>query len=148
MVPISSVSRLFCPLAARSQCCSAASVLIPSSQRIANQTRFQSTAPTQPAETETTKESQSRPPSSVAAGTILQNINIMKDGADPVALPDEQYPEWLWDLIDKKDLSKRRFNTSAADDADGLVALEEKFTRSYMRRLTRQKIKLNALKKK
>lgn len=35
------------------------------------------------------------------AGTKLKGLNILK-GQDPVvALPDEEYPAWLWDVLDK-----------------------------------------------
>ncbi|KAJ2456035.1 hypothetical protein EV183_000378 [Coemansia sp. RSA 2336] len=41
------------------------------------------------------------PASSAAHGTVLKGLNIYKDGKDPVALKDEEYPEWLWTLLDK-----------------------------------------------
>ncbi|KAJ2616080.1 hypothetical protein H4S08_000955 [Coemansia sp. RSA 1365] len=41
------------------------------------------------------------PPSSVVQGTILKGLNIYKDGSDPVAQRDEDYPDWLWTLLDK-----------------------------------------------
>lgn len=34
------------------------------------------------------------------AGTTLKGINVKKTGADPVALSEEEYPEWLWALLD------------------------------------------------
>ncbi|KAF3985767.1 hypothetical protein FT663_04169 [Candidozyma haemuli var. vulneris] len=37
------------------------------------------------------------------AGTVL-NLKIRKSGDEPVALKDEEYPEWLWDCLDKKKL--------------------------------------------
>ena len=40
--------------------------------------------------------------SSAPKGTVLKGINYMKDGKDPVALDDSEYPEWLWDLLDEK----------------------------------------------
>jgi hypothetical protein len=43
-----------------------------------------------------------RKPSSVAAGVELKGINFLKDGKDPVALEDSEYPMWLWDLLDEK----------------------------------------------
>lgn len=39
--------------------------------------------------------------SSVPAGTVL-NLKIRKNGDEPVALEDSEYPEWLWDSLDKK----------------------------------------------
>ncbi|KAM0564184.1 hypothetical protein ACHAPJ_000393 [Fusarium lateritium] len=43
--------------------------------------------------------------SSCAAGTVLNGLNYIKGGQDPVALKDEEYPEWLWSCLDviKKD---------------------------------------------
>ncbi|KAK9466110.1 mitochondrial ribosomal protein L37-domain-containing protein [Lipomyces arxii] len=38
--------------------------------------------------------------SSVPQGVRLRGCNILKSGQDPVALADEEYPDWLWDLLD------------------------------------------------
>lgn len=38
--------------------------------------------------------------SSAPEGTVLKGINYMKDGKDPVALADDAYPEWLWEIND------------------------------------------------
>lgn len=38
--------------------------------------------------------------SSCPAGTTLSGLNIFKDRADPVALPDDQYPTWLWTILE------------------------------------------------
>lgn len=40
--------------------------------------------------------------SSVAEGMVLKGINFMKTQQDPIAMADEQYPEWLWRTLDKK----------------------------------------------
>ncbi|OBA19950.1 hypothetical protein METBIDRAFT_79273 [Metschnikowia bicuspidata var. bicuspidata NRRL YB-4993] len=40
------------------------------------------------------------PKSSCAAGTVL-NLKVRKNGDEPVALEDLEYPEWLWDILDK-----------------------------------------------
>jgi len=51
-------------------------------------------------------------PISVApAGTPLKGLNYLKDRADPIALPEEEYPEWLWRVLDK--------NTSEGGQIDG-----------------------------
>lgn len=39
--------------------------------------------------------------SSCPAGTVL-NLKMRKSGNEPVALDDHEYPEWLWDCLDKK----------------------------------------------
>ena len=39
--------------------------------------------------------------SSVPAGTVLKGLNFYKDKQDPVAMSDEEYPAWLWGVLDK-----------------------------------------------
>ncbi|SHO77109.1 Uncharacterized protein MSYG_1449 [Malassezia sympodialis ATCC 42132] len=39
-------------------------------------------------------------PSLAPAGTVFTGLSIYKDKPDPVALPDNQYPEWLFELLD------------------------------------------------
>ena len=31
----------------------------------------------------------------------MKGINYMKNGKDPIALEDHEYPDWLWTLLDK-----------------------------------------------
>ena len=38
--------------------------------------------------------------SSVAAGTVLKGIGYHANKPEPVAMPDEEYPAWLWKLLD------------------------------------------------
>jgi large subunit ribosomal protein L54 len=40
------------------------------------------------------------PVSSAPAGTLLKGLNFLKGREDPVALPEEEYPEWLWHCLD------------------------------------------------
>lgn len=35
------------------------------------------------------------------AGTKMEGLSVLKDQDDPVALKDEEYPAWLWTLLDK-----------------------------------------------
>lgn len=44
--------------------------------------------------------------SSCAAGTVL-NLKIRKNGDEPVALEDSEYPEWLWDTLDKPKMDEQ-----------------------------------------
>jgi large subunit ribosomal protein L54 len=37
-----------------------------------------------------------RPTSILPEGTLIKGLNYLKGGSDPVALKDEEYPEWLW----------------------------------------------------
>ncbi|KAL9932748.1 hypothetical protein V8E36_008447 [Tilletia maclaganii] len=39
------------------------------------------------------------------AGTVLSGLGIFKDRAEPIALPDDQYPTWLWSLIETSSTS-------------------------------------------
>ncbi|KJZ73561.1 hypothetical protein HIM_07117 [Hirsutella minnesotensis 3608] len=47
-------------------------------------------------------------------GTVLVGLNYMKGGKDPVALKDEEYPEWLWSCLDG---GKKK--SDGDNDADG-----------------------------
>lgn len=38
--------------------------------------------------------------SSCPPGTVLNGLNYFKGKTDPVALPDNEYPEWLWSCLD------------------------------------------------
>ncbi|KAG4412124.1 hypothetical protein IFR04_014745 [Cadophora malorum] len=42
--------------------------------------------------------------SSCPAGTPLKGLNYLKGRDDPVALAEEEYPEWLWTCLDKKEV--------------------------------------------
>lgn len=52
--------------------------------------------------------------SSCPAGTKLTGLNYLKNGQDPVALKDEEYPEWLWSCLDVI-----KSNKDSADDGAG-----------------------------
>ncbi|KAL0938838.1 mitochondrial 54S ribosomal protein mL54 [Colletotrichum truncatum] len=43
-----------------------------------------------------------RPTSSCAPGTVLNGLNYFKGKTDPVALADEEYPDWLWTCLEAK----------------------------------------------
>ncbi|CAO1617538.1 unnamed protein product [Parajaminaea phylloscopi] len=60
------------------------------------------------------------PPSSCPAGTPMSGLSILKDGPELVAKPDEEYPPWLWTLINDPAMK----TTSAGVDAsaDGSAA--------------------------
>ena len=42
------------------------------------------------------------PESSCPAGTPLRGLNYFKGRDDPVALKEDEYPEWLWRCLDAK----------------------------------------------
>ncbi|CAG8446976.1 2230_t:CDS:2 [Ambispora leptoticha] len=64
--------------------------------------------------------------SAAPAGTVLQGINYLKDGTDPIALPDHEYPEWLWEILDEK-----KQNEWANDPT----------SRQFLRKIRRDKIR-------
>ncbi|EGF76481.1 hypothetical protein BATDEDRAFT_92659 [Batrachochytrium dendrobatidis JAM81] len=70
--------------------------------------------------------------SSCKKGTVLKGINVLKDGQDPVAMDDSEYPAWLWKLLDPK---------------PDYLALEDKLDINYLRTITRAKIRANTLAK-
>lgn len=61
--------------------------------------------------------------SSVAAGTPLRGLNFLKNAQDPVALPDEEYPPWLWTLL------ARKVKESSVEALDADVFAKSKKTR-------------------
>lgn len=43
--------------------------------------------------------------SSCKAGTFL-NLKVKKSGDEPVALEDSEYPDWLWDCLNKEKMNE------------------------------------------
>lgn len=46
------------------------------------------------------------PKSSCPARTVL-NLKMRKSGNEPVALEDHEYPDWLWDCLNKEKLDEK-----------------------------------------
>jgi large subunit ribosomal protein L54 len=71
--------------------------------------------------------------SSVAAGTPLKGLNFEKNKQDPVALPDEEYPEWLWGILAK-----------GKEDVEGVGGMGDLFCKnlSFIERLGRWQLTL------
>ncbi|EGN95832.1 hypothetical protein SERLA73DRAFT_187060 [Serpula lacrymans var. lacrymans S7.3] len=65
--------------------------------------------------------------SSCPANTVLTGLNYLKGQPPVIALPDEEYPSWLWTLLNPKDL---------ADDGPGGKAEKRR-----LRKENRQRIK-------
>lgn len=72
---------------------------------------------------------QAKSKSMTPAGTKLKGLNIKKNGEDPVALEDEEYPPWLWEVLDKQKQQAK------------LQANPEKAAHSKRRQANRQHIK-------
>mmetsp|Transcript_28723 Transcript_28723/g.80869 ORF Transcript_28723/g.80869 Transcript_28723/m.80869 type:complete len:118 (+) Transcript_28723:224-577(+) len=54
-------------------------------------------------------------PSGVLSATEVTGCNIYKSGSDPAILPDDQYPEWLWDLA-QSEPTLRELERKGADN--------------------------------
>ncbi|KAI6040561.1 mitochondrial ribosomal protein L37-domain-containing protein [Pisolithus marmoratus] len=78
------------------------------------------------------------PISSCPAGTVLSGLNYLKGQPPILAMPDEDYPTWLWDLTNPK---KKRHE---AEDAGSGSDAEKRRLRRENRQLLRDKNKFGA----
>lgn len=62
--------------------------------------------------------------------TTVVGGNILKDGTDPKILPDSEYPDWLWGLLDKRpalsELSRKKIETLPYEDLKRFVKLDNR----------------------
>lgn len=62
--------------------------------------------------------------------TTVYGANILKDGQDPKILPDSEYPDWLWHLLDKRpplsELRRKDIETLPYDDLKRFVKLDNR----------------------
>ncbi|GKV41318.1 hypothetical protein SLEP1_g48866 [Rubroshorea leprosula] len=62
--------------------------------------------------------------------TTVVGANILKDGADPKLLPDSEYPDWLWHLLDKRpalsELRRKNVETLPYEDLKRFVKLDNR----------------------
>ena len=62
--------------------------------------------------------------------TTVVGANILKDGADPKVLPDSEYPDWLWHLLDKRpalsELRRKNIETLPYEDLKRFVKLDNR----------------------
>ncbi|KAK4237031.1 mitochondrial ribosomal protein L37-domain-containing protein [Achaetomium macrosporum] len=80
------------------------------------------------------------PLSSCPAGTTLNGLNYFKGKTDPVALPDEAYPSWLWKCLE---VQKKADDTANADAGDEF-SKSKKQRRLALKRQRQQEAKLLA----
>lgn len=56
--------------------------------------------------------------------------NILKDGSDPKVLPDSEYPDWLWHLLDKRiplsELQRKNTEILPYEDLKRFVELDNR----------------------
>nr|XP_043634111.1 54S ribosomal protein L37, mitochondrial-like [Erigeron canadensis]XP_043634112.1 54S ribosomal protein L37, mitochondrial-like [Erigeron canadensis] len=62
--------------------------------------------------------------------TTVVGANILKDGTDPKILPDSEYPDWLWHLLDKKpalsELRRKNIESLPYEDLKRFVKLDNR----------------------
>lgn len=62
--------------------------------------------------------------------TTVYGANILKDGQDPKILPDSEYPDWLWHLLDKcpplSELRRKDIETLPYEDLKRFVKLDNR----------------------
>ncbi|KAH8784731.1 mitochondrial ribosomal protein subunit L37 [Hyaloscypha finlandica] len=75
------------------------------------------------------------PISNCKAGTRLKGLNYLKGRDDPVALEDEEYPEWLWRCLDVK---------KKGGDEEGAVGDLFSKSKKLRRKAAKQQRKLEA----
>jgi large subunit ribosomal protein L54 len=68
----------------------------------------------------------------VPAGTPLKGLNFYKDRQDPIALADEEYPAWLWTVLDRQEKG-----AEAAAQGDLFGTSASHLSLSFLRNLTR-----------
>lgn len=74
-----------------------------------------STPTTAPAGEPAAKEPAVEPKSACPAGTVLVGLNYFKGKQDPVALPDEEYPDWLWRCLEFPEKAVNADDAAAAE---------------------------------
>ncbi|KAH7635060.1 mitochondrial ribosomal protein L37-domain-containing protein [Sordaria sp. MPI-SDFR-AT-0083] len=68
--------------------------------------------------------------SSCPAGTKLNGLNYFKNKSDPVALADEEYPEWLWRCLEVQ----KKTDDAAGEDLGDEFSKSKKQRRLAMKR--------------
>ena len=56
----------------------------------------------------------------------MTGLSVVKDQPDPVALPDDQYPAWLWTILDDSAVKLENEKKSGKADAGEIDFLLEK----------------------
>ncbi|KIR68802.1 hypothetical protein I312_100099 [Cryptococcus bacillisporus CA1280] len=79
--------------------------------------------------------------SSCPAGTPLTNLSILKDKPDPVALPDDQYPAWLWTLLEDTSKAHKAQENAVHLTQEGGSGFNVQAEKKKLKNLNRQNIK-------
>ena len=76
--------------------------------------------------------------------THCTGLNILKDGKDPELMPDDQYPDWLWTLLDEpKSLTDLEKEVAAAKKTGRYDAMDVKDVKRLLKLRRRAKIRAN-----
>ncbi|KAI3329826.1 mitochondrial ribosomal protein L37-domain-containing protein [Ustulina deusta] len=78
--------------------------------------------------------------SSCPKGTVLTGLNYYKNQTDPVALADDEYPEWLWTCLDVQ----KKADEGEADDAGDEFSKSKKQRRLAAKRQRALELRLIA----
>ncbi|KAK8847433.1 hypothetical protein IAR55_005291 [Kwoniella newhampshirensis] len=79
--------------------------------------------------------------SSCLPGTTLTGLSILKDKPDPVALPDDQYPSWLWTLLDDTSKAHKAAENEVHLSQEGEQGFDVGKEKKKLKNLNRDKIK-------
>jgi len=83
-------------------------------------------SPNQPSKVASSTVEPTKTVSSCPAGTVLTGLNYLKGEPPILALPDEEYPSWLWDLTKPKVLE---------DDGPGGTAEKRRLRKEHRQQL-------------
>ncbi|PWW76914.1 hypothetical protein C7212DRAFT_319073 [Tuber magnatum] len=84
-----------------------------------------------------TADGKPRVKSGIPAGTILKNINFLKNRSDPIAKEDSEYPEWLWSMLDNK--AGAGGDSAAAGDAYSKSKKQRDLAKKQAEKVARKK---------
>ncbi|WVR04656.1 hypothetical protein IAU60_001667 [Kwoniella sp. DSM 27419] len=79
--------------------------------------------------------------SSCPPGTTLTGLSILKDKPDPVALPDDQYPAWLWTLLSDTSKAHKAAENEVELHKEGEAGFDVEKEKKKLKNLNREKIK-------
>ncbi|WWC59499.1 mitochondrial 54S ribosomal protein mL54 [Kwoniella dejecticola CBS 10117] len=79
--------------------------------------------------------------SAAPAGTKLTGLSILKDKPDPVALEDDQYPAWLWTLLDDTSKAHKVAENQVELHGEGEKGFDPIKEKRKLKNLNREKIK-------
>ncbi|WVF69773.1 hypothetical protein IAT40_004552 [Kwoniella sp. CBS 6097] len=87
------------------------------------------------------KEKATRPPSICPAGTTMTGLSILKDKPDPVALADEEYPSWLWTILDDTSKAHKAAENEVELRQEGQAGFDPIKEKRKLKNLNKEKIK-------